>query len=88
VHLLVHERYVPPRTPSLIEDSRDVLSASVQAMRQVGRGLLLCSLTLLPWSPPLALPIGLFFRWRRRQVRSRGREAPGAGGIAGPRPPG
>ena len=70
VQLSVQERYVPPRAPSFGEDAKDVLRRSWEALRALGRGVLLAAVALLPWLVPIgAAAYGLTWWVQRRRRR-------------------
>lgn len=72
IHLTIQQKYVPPVAPSLLEDIKEVVRDSWDALKSLGRGLVLALFALAPWSIPLALVIGLLIRWRRRRKARKG----------------
>jgi len=67
IHLTIQQKYVPPVAPSLLEDIKEVVRDSWDALKSLGRGLVLALFALAPWSIPLALVFWLLIRWRRRR---------------------
>jgi hypothetical protein len=66
LNVMTKERFVAAAPPSFLAQAGGTLSSSAQALKQVGRGLTLALVALLPWLP---VGVGLWFLARRLRRR-------------------
>ncbi len=69
INLSIRQKYTPTTPRSFGDDAGDTLSGSMDAMKKLGRGLVLMLVALLPWLIPMGLIAYLTWWLIRRSIR-------------------
>lgn len=86
ITLSIRQKYTPPTPPDLGDDASDTLSGSWDALKSLGRGLVLMLVALLPWLVPIGVITYVTWWLIRRSIRRR-RERRAAALAAQGQPP-